>query len=1131
VYAFQKIRQSTFARDIALNNPGLLGSAARGAGVPGKAAQAHAALAAEQLAAAEEATVASLAAQEAAQMELDAAILHESVARERLTQAELEAAGTVDATTAEWAIAVDAVTEAELALAEAVQANAAAQAEQAAVAETTAAETALLNGETATLGTAMGTVGRTLKKLVPLAIILATALAASDIYGKAQDAHDNEVTQRDLLRTQGSTVEGLSTTRNSLRSLGKTEDAHGGLFNYFNLASKWMTGSTPGDASRDKADQIDGMLKRVRDESDRLGPQRGGQLHLRRRRDPHRRQPLCSVQAAQRAGRERPPDPHPVLQGSDDQAAGHAWHLRDSRDLGGAVHPAAQQLDHRRRPQGLLRMDRLDARAHEQARWPAPWHRRQRRADQPALAVLQPGRGRQGVLGRHQEGRQEPQQADPRGHRRPGVRRWVQPRRPQRQGPQELPFRRGRLLGEGKAADDFRKKVVNDYFLPRARVIAHQVNNLQPLTPAELTELMAQQDAATSEIDASDPTAAAKQARENYLQLILRRNAAGTPSQQVRTARRLINNKIADHPTPGLDSLLGGALTRITGAAVTAKGELELKQIGQMQVDVAKRRHEMRVTAVAEAEDLRKAAESRVKKGDTDGLQQVRINMAKISFRKAGADVQQLEGLFESLDRATVKALLDYQDDVVHKARLAYEHQKKLDETYGSIFAETNVGIPGAPKQTGESDETAHLHRKYLAEQRTRKAAHQSYDRSAITSETADDSALTKAQREALLAQAKEDPNNSLQVAKHNVDVAKANLKAIGKKYKHNSNEYINALQQVNQAQNALTQNIQSNAEAQFGLIAAQHGGGAMATAVAAMQTAQAQVARTADGTPEHTQALTAEASAGWQKRQANAQKISAMASAGAARSGGAIASARAAIKGARAMMGATERNTGEWFEQLGSLYQGQQSLRDAIMQYKNNLDLLHGDSTDPVEQARDAMRAAARQFRNSRNKEDRAAARVAEQDARNQYQDSKFQQRLSDMQTRRGPGPDLVRQVHAVPRPRARPADARSTTAPVSSRTSWTPWTRPSRTRCPRWTRQFNLGDINTNGLVYQVRRFKAELNDGASNQRMAAAATTNQSVTISINGADTAMVKRTIDGYLRIGGGQRQTLTRRKV
>ena len=273
-------------------------------------------------------------------------------------------------------------------------------------------------------------------------------------------------------------------------------------------------------------------------------------------------------------------------------------------------------------------------------------------------------------------------------------------------------------------------------------------------------------------------------------------------------------------------------------------------------------------------------------------------------------------------------------------------------------------------------------------------------------------------------------------------------------------------------------------------------------------------------------------------------------------RVGGGLASARDQINTAARALRNSARGTDSWWQALGSFYDGQRAVREAVLAYQSSRDQLRGDITDPVEQARDTLRASLRKLRSDRRagqgRDVIAEDRVSARRDRAALQDSKFQQRLSDIQTGNDLGRisfakymayldhehDRLSRIHHRTRQQQDQLDTvdKAMKDALNSMDS-----------------QFNLGDINTNGLVYQVRRFKAEMASGGATPRMAASnvrrfkaemasggatprmaasnATTNQTVSISINGADTAKVKTIIDGYLRVGGGQRRTVARRKV
>lgn len=685
-------------------------------------------------------------------------------------------------------------------------------------------------------------------------------------------------------------------------------------------------------------------------------------------------------------------------------------------------------------------------------------------------------------------------------------------------------------------ADAFREKLVSQVS-KNVKVLGHQASVLKPLTPAELEGLLTAQDAAVAQADPTDPTAQARQARKNYLMLQARINATGTPGNARRQAMAAYNERTGSDPAAGtanLDSLFHGVMR-------TVAGNVGVAGFGALKVAAKERRHLMREFAVKEAEDARAVQESLVA-DESDGVRAAaRLKGARVSMRKAGADVALLEPLMESLDRQTVKTLLGYRKAAMDTAKMALDHQNRLyaeaqailDEEYAAgreedgprgDFQREEYG-PKAPTR-GVDEARKHYRRRrqlYLK-------GMEAYNRSAFTSETPDEEGdaekLTARQRAALLAQAQASPNNSSIQARRGLEVARANLAAIKDK---SSSEYYSALQSVNQAEQTLASTLVDRTTAAANLSAAVAGGGAMATAHAAITAAQAQIGLTDPGSTERLNAQASLAGGQWQMRQAVAGRIGAVASARASRIGGGIAEGRAAIIGAAANLRANARGTAEWFSALGSFYDAKNSMREAVMAYKNNRDLLRGDSTDPVEQARDAVRAARRAIREARSRDEKAEARVGADEARNSLRGAKFDQRLSDMQTAEDLGRisfrkymdyldhehDRLSRIHKRTRQQQDQLDTVD---------------KAMKDAKDSMDGQFNLGDINTRGLVYQVRRFAAESRAHGPGQQNFAPVT-NQTVTISVNGADTAKVKQVIDGYLRIQGGQRQSLTRRKV
>lgn len=129
-----------------------------------------------------------------------------------------------------------------------------------------------------------------------------------------------------------------------------------------------------------------------------------------------------------------------------------------------------------------------------------------------------------------------------------------------------------------------------------------------------------------------------------------------------------------------------------------------------------------------------------------------------------------------------------------------------------------------------------------------------------------------------------------------------------------------------------------------------------------------------------------------------------AAAQAAAIRRQGAIASARAEIMAAKVAMDQAKRGSVEYYSALGQLYQAQQALADAQIEYRSNLYLLGHDLTNPLTQTRAALQAAAAQLKADRGSgagaDQLAADRVAVQQAQADQESTRFSQRLEAVQT-----------------------------------------------------------------------------------------------------------------------------------
>jgi hypothetical protein len=189
-------------------------------------------------------------------------------------------------------------------------------------------------------------------------------------------------------------------------------------------------------------------------------------------------------------------------------------------------------------------------------------------------------------------------------------------------------------------------------------------------------------------------------------------------------------------------------------------------------------------------------------------------------------------------------------------------------------------------------------------------------------------------------------------------------------------------------------------------------------------------------------------------------------------------AQGRAAIIGAAAQLHAVARGTAEWWQQLGTYFSGQDQMRQAVLPTRTSRT--SSTATSPTPWRRPATPSAAppqapQDRRRRAGKDVIAEDRVARQDASNWAQESaKFQQRMSDMQT----NDDLGRISFAKYMPTSTTSTTgsrRSTPHPAAAGRAHTV-DKAMKDAKTAMDSQFNLGDINTRGLVYQTRRFKAE-------------------------------------------------------
>lgn len=159
------------------------------------------------------------------------------------------------------------------------------------------------------------------------------------------------------------------------------------------------------------------------------------------------------------------------------------------------------------------------------------------------------------------------------------------------------------------------------------------------------------------------------------------------------------------------------------------------------------------------------------------------------------------------------------------------------------------------------------------------------------------------------------------------------------------------------------------------------------------------------DKPSDYTDPFAGDSGGGGGGTQATAAQIrAARAQANAQRRGGDVGLARAALQGAAADLAATKKGTVEFYQALGSYYDAQIALRDALLQYQLNRRLLKIDITDSVAEARENLALAKQKLTSDRRRGRSAEVINADElDVRRQqanYESEKFNRWLSDLQT-----------------------------------------------------------------------------------------------------------------------------------
>lgn len=259
------------------------------------------------------------------------------------------------------------------------------------------------------------------------------------------------------------------------------------------------------------------------------------------------------------------------------------------------------------------------------------------------------------------------------------------------------------------------------------------------------------------------------------------------------------------------------------------------------------------------------------------------------------------------------------------------------------------------------------------------------------------------------------------------------------------------------------------------------------------------------------------------------AQIAAARARAEAARTGGGVEEALAAIQTAQADMAAAKKNTVEFYSALASLYQAQQQLRDAVRQRQLTRALLTIDLTDPLQEASAELQSAREKLAEDRARG--ASSDVIEADALEvrrgeiNVENTRWQQFLSDLQTNE----QLKRITHRQYMDTLEAERQRLLAVAVRTRQQQDQLNEIEgliQAANEAAAGQFNLGDINL-PTPYQARRMVQGQLGGLGG----AAATTVSNVNITVDGADTGFVLQVLGQYLGQPVIQSATTASRRV
>ena len=266
--------------------------------------------------------------------------------------------------------------------------------------------------------------------------------------------------------------------------------------------------------------------------------------------------------------------------------------------------------------------------------------------------------------------------------------------------------------------------------------------------------------------------------------------------------------------------------------------------------------------------------------------------------------------------------------------------------------------------------------------------------------------------------------------------------------------------------------------------------------------------------------------------QESAAARAAARAAAEAARRGSSIEAARAEIQQAQAAMADAERGSVAYYNALGQFYQAQQGLRDAILEYRELRNMLNIDITDPVAQARVALRAARRRLEANRragmSSEVLDADRLAVREAEGAREAAAFEARLSRIQTNEELGRISHRRyLRYLENERRRLSQIADRTHQQQEQLNQID--RLMQEAASSMEGMWNFGDIRL-PRPYEVRRYMEDQFQARGYYRPGPQVVPQQNVTFYVDGADVGKVRQIIEDVVGASGRTMSTAVRRR-